>query len=272
MYWIYKCLFYCVLSVFFLSCGKKSTEDIEPGTGDPGVPKEEVMLDTDPLEFTMIVHDEYLNESDSDEGELLGGEKFFVVQQKLSNGSIALFIADDHTYSAFLPDGIMAFLGGDTFADKSQERIKSILLDYGNSLKTEVCQENTVGERRKVFMEEGLTKGTLALITPGNTWVTYMNDTLSDGFFDGYQVAIIEMDGTGFVEAIYLSKYGRNAATMIQEGSNVDVSLPMEDRTDFTLKHVSGSQVRKSAIDLSQYITILEGIRGADGRFSSCSQ
>lgn len=270
MSWMYRYVLIILISFFFVSCGEESPED-KPATDGSGVfVDREAISDTDPVEFTMIVHDEYVNESDVDE--LLGGENFFVVQQKLSNGSIALFIADDHTYNAFAPDWLMEWLDGDTLADKSQERIKGILLDYGNSVKTEVCQESSVQKRRKVFMEKGLTKGTLATITPGNTWVTYMNDTLSDGFFDGYQVSIIGRDGTGFVETIQLSKYGQNSATMIHEGSNVDVSAPVEDRTVFVLKHVSGSKARKSAIDLNQYITILEGVRGEDGLFSSCSQ
>lgn len=182
----------------------------------------------------MTAHDD-TNESDEDDG-VLGEEKFFVVQQKLSNGSVAVFIADDHTYDiGYLPDVLLKLLNGDTFADEAQKRIRGILLDYGNALKTEVCEEDSVQERQETLEENGLTRGTLALITPGNTWVTYMGDTLSDGYFDGYQVSRIERDSGGFVKTIQLSKYGRSGSTITEEGAGVSTLQLLFDRYDITL-------------------------------------
>ena len=274
MSWVYSSILVIFMSIFFVSCGKPSPEDVPPEPPeteqvDTSAVKK-VIEDKGPVAFEMVVHDED-NESDADTP--LGKEKFFVVQQELSSGSVALFVADNHTYDAsYIPDFLLEWLGGDTLADKAQSRIKSILVDHGNALKEEVCEEDSVQERRRVLMNEGLTKGTLVLISPGNTWVTYMNDTLSDGFFDGYQVSIIDRDVSGLVTTVQLSKYGQTTSTVIEGGNSVDVSRPIEERNDFRLKLLEGAQAWKSPIDLNQYLAILNEIQGHDGQFSSCSQ
>ena len=224
----------------------------------------------DPIQLDMFVQDE-ANESDTDV--LAGGEKFFVVQQSLSNGVIALFIADNHNYDSlisFISSDAAKFLGGSTFAKKAQARITQILLDSGNTLKTKVCDEDSVKERRRVLITKGLTKGTLILFKPAeNTWDVYMNDNMSGGFFDGYEVTSIKMDNNGLVEQVMLSKFLRSSIT-IEENQNVNSNAPVSSREDVFLLMAQESSAQKSIIDLEQYIGILESIKGLDSKFSSC--
>ncbi len=262
---MYNYFLILLISVFCVSCGKKTPPGTPPGETQPTVPQE--VTEIDPLEFEMIVHDEG-NVSD---GEELGGEKFFVVQQKLSNGKIALFVADNHTYDSFVPDVLLNWLGGDTLADKAQARIKKILKDHGGALRARVCGEDSVQDRRSTLIKEGLTKGTLVIVS-GNTWTTYMEDTLSDGFFDGFQVSSVERGSEGLLEQMWLSRFDRFSSTTIEAGSDVNQSRSTEDRYDITLLFSPNASIKKSLIDLNQYIGILDNIRGADDQFSSCHQ
>ena len=107
---------FCVLLFLCMSCKQEEEIPEEPVVEPAEVPL--IQNREEPLQIEMVVKDE-TNESDTDA--LSGGEKFFVVQQSLSNGVIALFIADDHTYDSFIPDTLLKWLGGSTFGKESSK-------------------------------------------------------------------------------------------------------------------------------------------------------
>ena len=253
-----------------MSCKQEKEEVPEEATEPVSAPFQER---EGPLQLEMVVKDE-ANESDTDA--LSGGEKFFIVQQSLSNGVTALFIADNHNYDSpvpLIPDTVLGWLGGSTFAKKAQSHIKQILLDSGNALKKKVCDEDTVQERRGVLITEGLTKGTLVLFKPAeNTWDIYMQNNLSDGFFDDYEVTSIKRDDGGFVKEIILSKFLHSSITVEEEGQNVNSNASVPSREDVVLVIPQNALAQKSLINLEQYMGILDSIQGLDGQFASCSQ
>ena len=274
-----------LVSVFCISCGEEKTpkeEQTTPGkTQRAGKSKPKTVQQSaatavipESLEFTMIVHDE-TNESDS--GDIPGGEKFFVVQQKLSNGKVAVFVADDHTYSDNRAANTVKSLFGrlaltDTFAVKAQTRIKNINKDQGGALQAKVCREDSLQNKTKLFKEIGLTRGTIVLLSGDpKIWraETYMGDTLSGGHFNNYQVLSVKRDDYGLITEIWLNDY-KKVSTSIEGSGVIAQSYPQEDLNFIAL--LQPTKTQKSSIDLNKYIGILDSIRGTDNQFPACFQ
>ncbi len=268
-----RCVSILLVSIFCGGCGTDS-DDSKEGESASAKPAVKTSQQTPavrgPMEFTMIVSDELDSEEfDSDE---LGEEKMFVVQQALSDGMTALYIADDHAYSSIFSHLFSFFTEGNTLADTAQERIKGILKDNGGSLKAKVCEEDSLEDRTDTLKEEGLTKGTLVLVRGADEWTTYMEDPLSDGFFDGYSVSSVKQGSDGFVERIWLSEYS-SSSTSIREGeeeSSVDVSKVTEELHFIPLIRSPDFSTQESLVNLEKYISILNRIQR--DQFSLCNK
>ena len=196
----------------------------------------------------------------------------------LSDGAMALFIADDHTYDSILSHLKGLWSEGDTLADAAQDRIKGILKDHGGALESEVCEEDSLKDRMDTLKKEGLTAGTLALVRGADEWVTYMGDALSEGFFDGYSVSLVKRGSDGFVEEISLAEISSSTISIAGESGYKGVSESSTNQSwqFITLVQPSNFSVQKSPppplIDLEKYIGILDRIRGVDDKFSACTQ